>query len=64
MKEDALTQLLGIILLLWGYLALIYLKTFLDSLYFSQTTPRKNKMDNEIVFLAKNDKYTFELDQK
>ena len=52
MQEDALTQLWGIILLLWGYLVLIYLKTFVNRLYPSQITPRK-KTDNGIFFWLK-----------
>ena len=63
MQEDALTPLLGIILLLGGYLVLIYLKTLVNCLYPSQITPRKKKMDNEIVFFVKNGKYSFVLDQ-
>ena len=63
MQEDALTPLWGIILLLGGYLVLIYLKTFVNCLYPSQITPRKKKMDNEIVFFVKNGKYSFVLDQ-
>ena len=62
MQEDALTSLWGIILLLWGYLVLIYLKTFVNRLYPSQITPRK-KTDNGIFFLVKNGKCAFELDQ-
>ena len=63
MQEDALTKLWGKILLLLGYLVLIYLKTFANRLYSSQITPRKNKMDNKILFLVKNGKCVFELDQ-
>ena len=63
MQEDPLTQLWGIILLLLGYLVLIYLKTFVNRLYSSQITPRKNEMDNKILFLVKNGKYAFKLDQ-
>ena len=63
MQEEVLTPLFGIILLVLAYVVLIYLKTFLVHLYSSQITPRKKKMDNKILFLVKNGKCVFELDQ-
>ena len=63
MQEEVLTPLFGIILLVLAYVVLIYLKTFVDRLYSSQITPRKNEMDNKILFLIKNGKYAFKLDQ-
>ena len=62
MQEEVLTPVFGIILLVLAYVILIYLKTFLVHLYSSQTTPRK-KMDNKILFLVKNGKCVFKLDQ-
>ena len=62
MQEDPLTQLWGIILLLLGYLVLIYLKFFVNGQYSSQITPKK-KMDNRVLFLVKNGKCTFKLNQ-
>ena len=62
MQEDPLTQVWGVILLLLGYMILIYLKIFVDRLYPSQKPPRK-KTDNRNFFLVKNGKYAFELDQ-
>jgi len=51
MQEDPLTQVWGVILLLLGYLILIYLKIF-DRLYPSQKPPRK-KTDNRNFFFGR-----------
>ena len=63
MQEERLTQLFGIILLILAYVLLIYLKIFLDHLYSSKISPKKNEMDNKILFLVKNGKYDFKLNQ-
>jgi len=65
MQAEVLTPVFGIILLVWAYVILIYLKTFLVHLYSSQTTPKKSKiMDNKILFfMVKNGKCVFKLDQ-